>query len=684
MNRAARRVLTAVFVAGVTLPLATQPADPVLSPRNANYTMSVQLDPETKMLSATQRLEWRNIQSVSTDELWFHLYWNGWRNSESTWMIEDRLRGRSDRKPAKTKEGDWSWITIDSVHLEDAAGNKIDLGSTQRFATPDDDNAEDRSVWVVSLPESVEPGETIHVELTWRAKIPRTFARTGFRGDYFFLAHWFPKLGVFEGERGWNCHQYHAGTEFFSDYGVYDVTITTPSTYVVGATGRESETVDHNDGTTAHRFQQADVHGFAWTASEDYVEVRDRFEHADLPPVDIRLLMQPEHEHQTQRHLDATKAALEHYGSWYGAYPYGHVTVIDPAWGSGAGGMEYPTLFTCGTGINRPLGSGSPEGVTVHEAGHQFWYGIVGNNEFEYAWLDEGLNTYSTNRTMQETYGNSFRTRSYIAPPGGRGMFSMAFPEIRQDPWMSRLNRYRDDASSDVQSTPTFRYHPGTGGSLSYSKTALWLRTLENHLGWETFQPAMAAFFERYAFKHPTPEDFVAVMNEVSGQDLDWFFQQVLYGSVAFDYAIDSANSKAVGLKGFQGDDGDPVYLQPDDEDDEFDEDDDDEAKTWRTDVVVRRNGGGRFPVRVKMVFENGEESFHEWDGQARWMLFSEERGSKLSYAVVDPEGVLALDIHPNNNSRFRETPTKKGAVKWASFWMIWVQDLLSSWAFYI
>jgi len=684
VKQAARRFLAILFVACVTLPVATQPADPVLSPRNANYTMSVTLDPDTKMLTATQRLEWRNIQSAATDELWFHLYWNGWRNSESTWMIEDRLRGRSNRKPSDTKEGDWSWISIDSVHLVDDA-NKVDLAPTQTFRTPDDDNAEDRTVWVVALPEPVKPGETITVELVWHAKIPRTFARTGFRGDYFFLAHWFPKLGVFEGKRGWNCHQYHAGTEYFSDYGVYDVTITTPSDYVVGATGRETETVDHGDGTTARRFRQADVHGFAWTASPDYVEVRDRFEHPELPAVDIRLLMQPEHEHQTQRHLDATKAALEHYGLWYGAYPYGHVTVIDPAWGSGAGGMEYPTFFTCGTGINRPFGGGSPEGVTVHEAGHQFWYGIVGNNEFEHAWLDEGLNTYSTNRTMQVAYGESFRWRSYVAPPGARGTLALAFPEIRQDPWLDRLNRYRDDATSDVQSTPTFRYHPGTGGSLSYSKTALWLRTLENHLGWETFQPIMATFFERYAFKHPTPEDFVHVANEVSGQDLDWFFDQVIYDSVAFDYAIDSVKSRPVGLKGFSGEQGDPVYVDPKNDDDDDDEaDDDGKKKEWRTDVVVRRHGGGQFPVQVKMVFENGDESVREWDGQARWKLFTEVHGSKLRYVAVDPEGVLALDIHPNNNSRFRETPTKKGSIKWASFWMVWVQDLLSGWAFYV
>ena len=173
MNQAVRRFLTIIFVAFVTIPAATQPADPILSPRNANYTMFVQLDPETKTLTATQQLEWRNIKSVATDELWFHLYWNGWRNSESTWMIEDRLRRRSDRKPAETKEDDWSWITIDAVHLVDAGGNKVDLASTSRFETPDDDNAEDRTVWVVTLPEAVKPGETVTVDLTWRAKIPR-------------------------------------------------------------------------------------------------------------------------------------------------------------------------------------------------------------------------------------------------------------------------------------------------------------------------------------------------------------------------------------------------------------------------------------------------------------------------------------------------------------------------------
>ena len=134
----AARFLAAIFVALVTVPVATQPAAPVLSPRNANYTLNVQLDAAAKMLSATQTLEWRNTQAVATDELWFHLYWNGWRNSESTWLLEDRLRGRSDRAVDETEEGDWSWIEIDSVRLAGAGGG-IDLAPTQRFETPDED-----------------------------------------------------------------------------------------------------------------------------------------------------------------------------------------------------------------------------------------------------------------------------------------------------------------------------------------------------------------------------------------------------------------------------------------------------------------------------------------------------------------------------------------------------------------
>ena len=142
-------------------------------------------------------------------------------------MLEDRIRERSDRKGA-IAEADWGWIEIERMTLLPRGGEPgQDLTSTLRFEAPDDGNSEDRTVVVAALTEPVQPGSAIEVEIVWKAKIPRTFARTGYRGDFYFIAHWFPKLGVFEGG-GWNCHQYHASTEYFSDYGVYDVSITVP------------------------------------------------------------------------------------------------------------------------------------------------------------------------------------------------------------------------------------------------------------------------------------------------------------------------------------------------------------------------------------------------------------------------------------------------------------------------
>jgi aminopeptidase N len=216
---------------------------------------------------------------------------------------------------------------------------------------------------------------------------------------------------------------------------------------------------------------------------------------------------------------------VAYYGTWYGAYPYGHVTVVDPAYESGAGGMEYPTLFTCGSRWLNPFGGGSPEGVTVHECGHQFWYGIVGNNEFEHAWLDEGFNTFSTARAMEAAFGENFYVRRYF-----RGFLPIIFAEVKlpRMTYGNRLQGYRAAATSDAQSTPTYKYFPATGGNITYNKTALWLGTLERYLGWETLQKIMSTYFERYKFKHPVPDDFFSVVNEVTGQDMTWFFDQYI------------------------------------------------------------------------------------------------------------------------------------------------------------
>ena len=138
----------------------------------------------------------------------------------------------------------------------------------------------------------------------------------------------------------------------------------------------------------------------------------------------MRLLLQPEHVGQAERHFDAARATAEtYYGEWFGAYPYGHITIIDPAYQSGAGGMEYPTLFTAGTRWWILPHVTTPEAVTVHEAGHQFWYGIVGNNEFEDAWMDEGINTFSTARAVAQVHDD----RTLLRAPRFFGGFRWPF-----------------------------------------------------------------------------------------------------------------------------------------------------------------------------------------------------------------------------------------------------------------
>src|SRR5262249_13215642 len=156
-------------------------------------------------------------------ELQFHLYWNAWRDAASTFMRESALGGG----PGEARRADeWSRIDVSSIVL--TSPTRTDLTSAQRFVAPHDGNQRDLTVMSVPLAQPIEPGAAATIEIAWTAHVPRTFARTGAIGNFFFIAQWFPKIGVLQDE-GWNCHQFHAGTEFFSDYGSYDVALTVPA-----------------------------------------------------------------------------------------------------------------------------------------------------------------------------------------------------------------------------------------------------------------------------------------------------------------------------------------------------------------------------------------------------------------------------------------------------------------------
>jgi len=652
MRRRSFWTLLAASLLLVARPAGFEPQDapPARSPRNASYQLLATLDPGTHTITGSGRITWRNITTAPARDLRFHLYWNAWRDANSSWMREQRL-GRSGafaRRPA----GDWGFIDLVSV-----VTRGTDLRARASFVAPDDGNTEDRTVLAVPLDAPVLPGETLDINIAWTARVPRTFARTGRLGQYYFIAQWFPKLGVFQDSGEWNAHQFHAATEFFSDFGVYDVSLTVPKGWIVGATGVGAPAVPKGDNQETHRFAAEDVHDFAWTTSPDFVERTEQFDHPGLPPVTMRLLLQPDHIRQADRHFTATRAALRYYGEWFGAYPYSHITIVDPVTpvnpdvqGGSTGGMEYPMLFTAGTRNWAPLNGLQPESVTIHEAGHQFWYGIVATNEFEHAWMDEGFNTYSTARVIDEGLPKQFvAVERYF---GGFVPWAIA-----DAPWSraidgNRLNAYRPVATSDVQSTPTWQYWPGSASAISYNKTALWLATLERYLGWATMQRIMATHFTRGAFRHPAPEDFFAIANEVSGQDLTWFFDATVRSSAAFDYAVAQVTNTPV------GDDIESV-------------------------VVVRRLEDGVFPMTIRRTYADGTTDTAAWDGRARWQAFTARGKSRIVRVEVDPERILMLDLNYTNNSWTATPQGPLAARRWSLRWIGWLQEVMLTYAFF-
>jgi hypothetical protein len=354
-------------------------------------------------------------------------------------------------------------------------------------------------------------------------------------------------------------------------------------------------------------------------------------------------------------------------------YPYGHVTVVDPAWGSAAGGMEYPTLFTGGGYVWAPRALQAPESVTIHEAGHQFWYGLVATNEFEEAWLDEGINSYHEEKAAQRALGPVGWGKRYFGltqtTRGRRGGWPVVAPGV----WIGRgegdLPALRESGQTDVMARPAWHYLDQPSYTLnSYGKPSLTMLTLERLVGEETMTRIMRTYARRHLFGHPTTADFIAVVNEVTGRDHGWFFQQTFFSSDLCDYAISVENAPRRRVEGFvEGPDGRPVpapsvAAEPAGSDAE---------------VLVRRLGGVRLPVEILVELEGGRTVTEAWDGQDRWTRLRYP-GARVVRALVDPERKIAIDVNPSNNSWVDEKGVaRRSARKWAARYLLWLQHLL-------
>lgn len=616
-----------------------------LSDRVVAYQIDANYHAKTHSLDGNETLTWTNNTGQPQDRLPFHLYLNGFQ-LKSTFAREGYELGNRDVEPgSKWDDKKYGEDIIKSLEVLGMG----DLTSQLRFTHPDDDNLDDKTVVEVHLPRPVAPNESITFKISFHDQFPEVVARTGYKRDYLLAAQWFPKIGVWW-KNAWNCHQFHASTEFFADFGTYDVKLTLPANFNVGATGVQTSESANNDGTKTLTFKAEDVHDFAWTADPTTKIVEDSVQ-ISSGAVKIRLLMQPGHTASASRYMQVLKGTMHKFDEWYGPYPYAQITVVDPPHGGGAsGGMEYPMFITADTAWWVFDGFKISEVVVEHEFGHQYWYGMVATNEFEEAWLDEGINQYSESKVMDALYGSDadmLNTRVATAN-------ELGFDRIG----------YIGVAEFDPMTRPGWKYlNFDSYGGITYSKTALVLLTLEHIIGEQKVREAQRLYFERYRFKHPTADDFLSTINEVAGQDLDWYWNQAVRGTPILDYRILNAFTERADWT----DKNAPKEEKPGETE-------------YLNSVVVHRKGEFVFPVVLDAKFDNGESIRERWDGRDRWHRFSWQKKAKLVSAEIDPDHAIPLDHDRFNNSWLHDSDSH-ATRKIAGYWMLftqWLSQLLA------
>ena len=684
-------ILTAIL--GSVSPV---PGEEPLSDRVVSYEIQAVLDAPNRTVRAEEWITFRNFSERSLNRLVFHLYPNAFSNTHTLYMRESVKGSDLRAKQEALRRGTWGYIQVDAIETADGT----DLSPATEIR---------ETLMEVSLPKPLDPGDSIRLRIGFQTHLPRTVARMGYRGEHFDVMQWFPKLAALVDGK-WNEHEFHADSEFFADFGTYDVTISLESRFVLEATGEPIEDrIDPGTGIRTVRYRAEDVHDFAWIADPNFRVARETYR-----GVEILYLHQPYHARLVPRILAATRTCLDFYAEHFMEYPYSRLVIDDLPMGMG-GGMEYPMLFTITVNWAYPLFVRSPEEVTIHEFGHQFWYGILASNEFEEPWLDEGINSYVSSLVEDEHW-----------PPRGKGptlptLFRFASGRILHDGLDLALGPYRFgltdlygfpfspfrqpsllgfrispnaldmdgfprptllDAresyggaeATDPIAAPSWEYLPGSYAPTVNNKTLLMMKTLERMVGKETLLSAIRQYVDRYRFRHPRGPDLVEILQEESGTDLSGFFDQILYDSRTVDFSIAGAESALISAPtGYLPASrvGDAIVDRR-----ETDTDPDSGESIYRSEVIVFRNGEARLPVELEMRFEDGFVLRESWDGEERWKRFVVERNSPLLAAVVDPDEIHLLDLNRNNNS-WKSDSNWKTVAKLSTIGMFWMQNLL-------
>jgi hypothetical protein len=578
------------------IPATPQPPTPVPAEAAldvASYTLRATLDPRAHEVTGEGTLRWRNTSRVAVRELWWHLYLNGFESERTVFL---RTTGGEHRGNTR---GRYGRIDLRTMRLD--TGEDL-LATAEREPTVRGDRSELR----VTLPRAVGPGEEVTVSLAWTSVLPEVFARTGFKGSFHMVAQWFPKVAVLEADGRWAHFPFHGNSEFYADFGRYDVTVTVPRGYVVGATGTPGA-VEHTPAGERHRFTASPVHDFAFTAWDRFRERR-----GEAGDVALRVLFPPGYDEAARVSIAALQRALPAYEQRFGTYPYPGLTVVlPPEEAEGAGGMEYPTLITTASvPLWVPGAARALEHVTLHEFMHQYFYGLVASNENAWPFLDEGFTEYATALGLDDLH------------PRGGSMFDLPAMGLHLDAfavesfWSAGI-RHVLPVAQGADAFPTF----GSYGGHVYPRTATVLRTAERTVGALRFRQALRAYATAWRFRHPTPDDFFAVMRRELGDPIvDDLLRPALTAPLALDYAVTDATSQREGGR----------YVGH---------------------VTVHRTGTVTLPVEVLLEDARGARRTVTWDGQGGWTSIPYDGEVALRSARVDPWGRVPLDQNRANNA---------------------------------
>ena len=596
----------------------------------ANYDIEVHLDHKGKSASCIQKLNWKNTSPDTLRELRFYMYMNAFKDFKSTYLKNTRKMFGQDLNNRTEKE--WGYIEV--TQAVDRNGN--DLVQNQEYIQPNDGNALDKTVLSIPLEMPLLPGEVIELDMNFDVKLPRTIVRSGYGPrDFFLFVHWFPQVCVYEpkvdGNWGWNSHQFMPGTEFFSDFGDYNVEIYASDHLVIGGSGCKtfSGKVLGTIGEQLVRFQAYDLIDFGWVAYPEYETYTSTY-----GDTDIEILMVPEHCAFADRYLKAIKQSLEYLEKHVGKYPYPKITVVDPPTHTlNSGFMEYPMMITGATAYGIPRSVRSVESLVIHEFTHMYFMASLASNEKEEAWLDEGFVTYFEDRILDHYYGNQSSLFDVLGARSGNAQQSRNEYVSMENPNLGKIAR------------PGWEFDGGFK-PLIYAKTATAFKTMERIIGIDIMDEIIKTYFERHKFTHPKEADLRKIIKEVlekntSNFESDKYLDQVLHATSSINFKMVDINNS---------------------------------TKT----IEAIREGNFEIGTEVLIMFKDGSSKTVNWKGSEKYFKHTFSSSKEVISAHIDSEQKIYLDLNLNNNSITLD-PNKKPLYKYAAKLGHWLQAV-SQW----